>query len=263
MGAREAAMGSAEGLGMRMAIGQEMELQDIPPAVQCRTEQTVEADALLKEVDTVIAAISLYKQQLEEVWALLNQQQNNIPLKFLKEGEETFEGWKKELYDIVSLQRLDETGRAQVEADLHQCARLLQDVRRMFAELRAAAERSCSSGEQAPAAEPILVSPVQEQGGDAGLYLDSYRPKKAGGDGDGSRVDYLEQLQDNQDNIQDDFGCGRTGVQPEGEIVSQRALEREGRGAATSFLPAQNTVINDHDDINWLQNLKVQHVGVR
>ncbi|GBG75759.1 hypothetical protein CBR_g21004 [Chara braunii] len=146
MGAREAARGSAEGLGMVMAIGHEMELQDIPPAVQCPTEQTAEADALLKEVDTAIVAIPSYKQQLEEVWALLNHQRNNIPLEFVKEGEETFEGWKKELYDIASLQRLDETGRAQVEVDLHLCARLLQDVRRMFAELRAAAERSCLSG---------------------------------------------------------------------------------------------------------------------
>ncbi|GBG59766.1 hypothetical protein CBR_g54869 [Chara braunii] len=154
-----------------MAIGQEIEVLGIPPAVQCPTDQAILAVALLKEESTAIATMSLYKQQLEEVWTLPIQKRNNIPLEFLTEGRETFEGWEKELYAIVSLQQLDDTDRAQVEAGLHQCARLLQDVRRMLVELRAAAE-SCSPGKQVPATVPTVVSPLHEQCDDAGLYLD-------------------------------------------------------------------------------------------
>ncbi|GBG83707.1 hypothetical protein CBR_g37508 [Chara braunii] len=89
-----------------------------------------------EEVSAFSTAMT-YKQQLEEMLAALCQVNGDLPHDVLLEGEETYDGWDDELYELISLQQRDAIDRARAIAVFYDCVEMLQQVKDMLAGLLA------------------------------------------------------------------------------------------------------------------------------
>ncbi|GBG69688.1 hypothetical protein CBR_g4518 [Chara braunii] len=90
-----------------------------------------------EEEVSAFSTVITYKQQLEEMYAVLCQANGELPYDVLLEGEETYDGWDDELYDLISLRQQDATDRAWAIAVFYDCIEMLQLVKDTFADLLA------------------------------------------------------------------------------------------------------------------------------
>ncbi|GBG91498.1 hypothetical protein CBR_g52454 [Chara braunii] len=84
------------------------------------------------QADSALFIVTLYKQQLVEMHALLSQEYGNLPDDILLEGEGTYDGWEEELHEQISLRQVDANDRAQAVIALYECAGMLTQVKDMF-----------------------------------------------------------------------------------------------------------------------------------
>ncbi|GBG74353.1 hypothetical protein CBR_g18764 [Chara braunii] len=90
-----------------------------------------------EEEVSAFSTVITYKQQLEEMYAALSQVNGDLPHDVLLEGEETYNGWDDELYELISLRQRDAIDRARAIAVFYDCLEMLQQVKDMFAGLLA------------------------------------------------------------------------------------------------------------------------------
>ncbi|GBG79206.1 hypothetical protein CBR_g28923 [Chara braunii] len=86
---------------------------------------------------SALSTVITYKQQLEEMYAALCQADGELPYEVLLVGEQTYDGWADELYDLISLRQQDATDRTRAMALFYDCMEILQLVQDTFADLLA------------------------------------------------------------------------------------------------------------------------------
>ncbi|GBG65326.1 hypothetical protein CBR_g50362 [Chara braunii] len=118
--------------------------------------------AVPMQADSALFIVTLYKQQLEEMHALLSQEYGNLPDYISLEGEAICDGWEEELYEQTSRRQSDVNDRAQPMTALHECAGMLTQVKDMFARLRARGDVGGPSA-AAGAVYPAVVPAVRRQ----------------------------------------------------------------------------------------------------
>ncbi|GBG89148.1 hypothetical protein CBR_g48855 [Chara braunii] len=104
-------------------------------AMQAAIMQDEVAAALLEEEEAPLEVVRMHKRQIEELYEVLTHHQQDLSAELLDEGEEVLNGWDEEIRAHFSLQRLGITERAQVTAEMGDCAEMIRKLRGVFVKL--------------------------------------------------------------------------------------------------------------------------------
>ncbi|GBG91427.1 hypothetical protein CBR_g52383 [Chara braunii] len=104
-------------------------------AMQAAIMQDEAAAALLDEEEAPSEVVRMHKRQMEEIYDVLTQHRQDLSAELLEEGEEVLNGWEEEIQLNFSFQRLGATERAQVMAEMCDCAEMIRKLQGVFVEL--------------------------------------------------------------------------------------------------------------------------------